>query len=446
MKKSIIYRYLLIVILLCKGTWCVQPIKEAPEPWITIFVHGIVGLDSKTCLYNVFQFLTDQIANTTYAKAVEYMRADTFFAQNQAMQGLGLFPIDIKNLNKGYAAGAVARTYNHILSLCPLKEKPYYYTLGWSGLLSFKERHRDAQEFYRLLVDLINKMRCHGINPKIRLIGYSHGANICLNLARVQEEEPYTSMPLHIDELILLGAPIQRETEQLIDSPLFKKIYNFYSRSDNVQKKDMFSSQQFFSKRVFRNHREFTLPPSLTQVEVKMLIEKKRSNKKRKNRTQISKAANIRKKSVVKGYSWSLKNMSPGHTELWFMAWTPRNYRDNFPLYPVPIACITPYIIQLIETSSPPPTTSRRIVVDIRPDHNYMIIKYRYPKRKFIMVSFLSKNVFDELTALAMPNKPDNYTPEKHDKHRADAKAKAYAHRKEQCRLRRLNKHKTSKI
>ncbi len=443
MKNSIIYQYLFIVTLLfANPTWGISADVKPPESWITVFVHGIVGLDAKTCLSNIFQFLTDHIANTTYEKTVEYMRADPFFTKNQAMQELGLLPIDLNNYTKGYASGSVARIYNHILSLCPIKQKTYYYTFGWSGLLSFKTRHLDAQCLYSNLVALTNeKKKRSGIEPKIRLIGYSHGANICLNLAKVKKEKPYASIPLQIDELILLGAPIQRETEQLIENPIFKKIYSFYSRSDHVQKKDMLSSQQLFSKRVFRNRREFTLPSSLTQIEIKILMEKGLKKKKKTKKTK-GKAADVRKRSVVKGHSWNLKNMSPGHSELWFMAWTPRHYRRNFPFYPTPIVAITPYLIQLIETTSEKQTTSRHVVVDIRPDHNYMVIRHRYPKRKFTLISFLSKDVFNELTFMAMPNKPDNYTRKEHDKHRTLAQTKAHAYRKEQLRLRRANRYK----
>jgi len=236
-------------------------------------------------------------------------------------------------------------------------------------------------------------------------------------------------MPLEIDELILLGAPIQRQTERYVASPIFKKIYNFYSRSDHVQKKDLFSSQQLFSKRVFANRREWSLPPSLTQIEVKMLKERPNPHKKwhRISESVLHPAANISKRGIVRGSSWSLQNVSPGHTEMWFMAWTPRNYRADFPLYPVPIITVTPYIIQMIETTQPQSQTSRKIVADIRPDYNYMILRHRFPKKQHTIVSFLPKNSYKELHDLAMINKPpDGYTKQEHDKKRALAKEQAH--------------------
>lgn len=315
MKKGIILSYLFIVTsTITQLAWPTTK-EELPEPWVTIFVHGILGVDAKTCLANAFQFMTDQIVHTVYAKSVEYMRADPFFTKNQVMQGIGMLPIDLDNYEKGYASGAVARTYNHVLSRCPIKQHTYYYTFGWSGLLSFKARYEDSKKFYLALVELRDQMRKRGIDPKIRLIGYSHGANICLNLGQVYKEEPFASMSLKINELILLGAPIQRETEQLVESPIFKKIYSFYSRSDNVQKKDLFSSQQFFSKRVFCNRREFDLPATLTQIEVRILVEHKPRTTKSKRRIQRkireSKVTDLTKKSIIKGHSWWLKICRP---------------------------------------------------------------------------------------------------------------------------------------
>jgi len=445
MTKSI-YKYLFIVILLCNNTaWCTSEKSEVAEPWITIFVHGIIGLDAKTCLSNAFQFFTDHILNTVYAKSVEYMREDPFFTQNQAMQGKGLVAVDLDNFNKGYGAAAVALCHQHITSLCPSNQKNYYYTYGWSGLLSFKARYQDAKNLYSTLLDIMSEFKKQGINPKLRLIGYSHGANICLNLGLVHAESLKHS--LTVDELILLGAPIQRETEKHVASPLFKKIYSFYSRSDCVQKKDMFTSQQFFSKRVFSNRHEFSLPATLTQIEVKILVENKTLNKKRKRKKttqedpiKINHAADITDHSIVKGRSWLLKNMSPGHSELWFMSWTPRNYREDFPLYPAPVVAFTPYIIQLIEKTTPPQTTSRHLVVDIRPDYNYMVMRHRYPTRHYTAISFVPQKTFDNLKTLSLPYKPDNYTKEVHDIHRAQAKEKAYEDRKKQVRAKRENR------
>jgi len=439
--------YLFIVVITFNQPLCSQSKGSTREAWLTVFVHGIIGVDAKTCFANAFQFLTDQLKHTLYAKSVEYMRSDEFFTRNQAMQSIGLHPIKMDNFEKGYASGAVARTYDHVLSLCPCKQDTYYYTYGWSGLLSFKARYEDAQNFYKALIELRSHMKKQDIEPKIRLIGYSHGANVCLNLVQVAKEETFASIPLEIDELILLGAPIQRETEKLIDSPLFKKIYSFYSRSDCVQKKDLFSSQQFFSKRVFCNRHEFELPATLTQIEIKILTEYKPRKKKAQTTQQDmireQKATDLTKNSIIKGHSWWLKNMSPGHTELWFMEWTPQNYRRTFPLYPVPIVTITPYLIQLIETTSPKQTTSRHLVVDIRPDHNYMVIRHRYPQRRFTTVSFLSQETFKRMDTLSKPNKPDNYTQPIYNKHKETARLNAYNDRKELIRARRARRRKT---
>ena len=59
--------------------------------------------------------------------------------------------------------------------------------------------------------------------------------------------------------LALLGTPIQVETDYLINSPIFKKIYNFYSRADQVQMLDFFSFKRFFSRKKFTKRYNFNI-------------------------------------------------------------------------------------------------------------------------------------------------------------------------------------------
>ena len=59
----------------------------------------------------------------------------------------------------------------------------------------------------------------------MRVIAYSHGGNLALQLGAVHvtksAEEQFT-----INELFLFGTPVQTETDYLINSPLFNKVYN----------------------------------------------------------------------------------------------------------------------------------------------------------------------------------------------------------------------------
>ena len=66
-------------------------------------------------------------------------------------------------------------------------------------------------------------------------------------LARqIQGQKRFDYVPVEknfsIDELILLGTPIQPETESFLQSAIFKKVYNVYSSEDTVQQADWVST------------------------------------------------------------------------------------------------------------------------------------------------------------------------------------------------------------
>lgn len=110
----------------------------------------------------------------------------------------------------------------------------HIYLFGWSGKLSFKEREQAAQDLNRDMERLIQEYeKKFKTKPKIRVITHSHGGNVALNLARQK-----TTMPIEIDELILLACPVQVKTKSLIQHAMFKKIYSLYSIVDMIQVAD----------------------------------------------------------------------------------------------------------------------------------------------------------------------------------------------------------------
>jgi ElaB/YqjD/DUF883 family membrane-anchored ribosome-binding protein len=110
----------------------------------------------------------------------------------------------------------------------------YSYAFGWSGDLSFDARSAAATDLYKQLKELVaTHTNKDGKTPFIRLITHSHGGNVALNLAKVNDQDP--TKKLFIDEVILLACPVQHMTEKLIESPLFGKIYTLYSTMDMFQ-------------------------------------------------------------------------------------------------------------------------------------------------------------------------------------------------------------------
>ena len=142
-----------------------------------------------------------------------------------------------------------------------------FYFFGWSGKLSFKERKKAAQELYAHLLDLHEiYTEKYKQSPSIRLITHSHGGNVALNLARVRNENCH----LKIDELILMACPVQTETMNLVQEPLFEKIYSFYSKADLMQIIDpqgLYNNKlpqtPLFSRHLFPHH------VNLIQIETK---------------------------------------------------------------------------------------------------------------------------------------------------------------------------------
>jgi len=379
-----------------------------PETWLTIFVHGIMSIRPHLTLSNFMYFMQDDIENTVYSKTVELMRQDKYFHFNQAMQGFGLQKINLYDLSKGNATSAVASIYDKVTKFSgePHSDN-HYYTFGWSGLLSPTVRYKEGENLFNSILKELNIFWKQNIYPKVRLIGYSHGGNVCLNLAAIRQDK-YPLSPLTINELILLGCPVQTETDYLITDQIFKKIYHIYSHADRIQRIDFFSFNRCFSRRHFQNRRQFKIPKNLTQIRFKLMRNKK--TKKHKNPKQHKIALDFDKSNVVSGTSPLLRDMSPGHMELWFFGWTPGHYRDDFVLNPLPILVFIPLIIHNLQQVASLLINPHPVVVDLRPEHEVMFIKQR-KRNKFIhKAPFISKNNFDELAHIALKTAPDNYT------------------------------------
>lgn len=108
-----------------------------------------------------------------------------------------------------------------------------FYFFGWTGKLNNSERWNAAQILHTQLKQLISDYQStFGHYPQIRLICHSHGGNVALYLAQLEENNPSNII---IENLVLLACPVQRCTIKYIEAPLFKKIYALYSSLDVIQ-------------------------------------------------------------------------------------------------------------------------------------------------------------------------------------------------------------------
>jgi hypothetical protein len=379
------------------------------EPWIVVFVHGIMSIQPHVNAANFLRFMIDDVDKTTYSKTVELMRLDPIFYKNQAMQGVGLIKVDAHDRTPGNGASALANVLNRVTEQCyPTKKiDAHYYTFGWSGLLSVKQRYQDAKKLFIALEQEVAKFHAQGIYPKIKVIGYSHGGNVVLNLGAVADRE-FPHSKLSIDEAIFWGMPVQNETDEYVNSPIFKKIYHFYSTGDRVQKLDCFSFKRFFSRRVFkkRGKKLHALPKKLVQIQMKLT---RNMVKTRKNPAYFEHTYDFTDVAVVSGKSHLLRDSSPGHAELWFFGWSPVHYRKTFALAPLPTIALVPFFMYILESIEPYTRPEDPIIIDVRPEHGLALIKNVKHKKFYSVVNFIQPDKFKELQELALVFKPENY-------------------------------------
>ncbi|MCF7844153.1 hypothetical protein K9M47_04660, partial [Candidatus Gracilibacteria bacterium] len=287
-----------------------------------------------------------------------------------------------------------------------------YYTFGWSGLLSQTKRYVAAEDLYSQLTKELQKLKKLHLRPFIRIVAFSHGGNVVLNLSAVQNSDPFVTEPLIINELISIATPIQRETDHLVSDPMFKKVYHLYSKEDNIQALDMFSSQQFFSNRQFKQRSSFTIPKKLVQVRIRTTRTVKWKEKVKNNKYPHE----ILTKDRIR-----LIHKDPKHTEMWSFKWGAHWYREKFPLNPFPLMVFIPTIIHTLNTYQP---EQRNLILDIAQTEYGALIKQRYSSSKQA-VPFLSKKTYDTLIDYAKLQEPKEFTLKTQEEHVALALQKA---------------------
>ncbi len=361
----------------------------ADEVWLTVFVHGTIVLHPRFLLENIPALKHDKADQTLYGQVLHDSRSTPLLLQNQAIQQLGLQKINEPFNQRGNTAGALAYILQELQYSSDSSHKTcnYYYTFGWSGLISESTREQAGADLYHELGQEIAAYEAKGISPKIRVIGYSHGGSVCLNIARAATDEKW-----HIDELILLGAPIQPTTDYLIASPLFKKSYIIFSHGDSVQMHDFFSPH--FSRRYFKGDECFELPDNLTQIQLRM-------------------AKNISHEysTAPREHSFFYRRaLSPGHIELWFFGWTPNYYRKRYPLYPLPTVAFIPYIVKQVQQHVVDHNPARPLIVTIAPDQEIMSIALHEKDKCPTIVPFVCTDMVDSLAQTMLADyKPHNY-------------------------------------
>jgi len=358
-----------------------DPELKNQETWLTVFVHGIISIAPVLSIETMGQIQRDQIENTMYELYVTKIRQDKIVRENQAMQELGLKKIDTTRTDTIDGCPALAKLFDKQYEWINPDIKNHYYTFGWSGFMTPSKRYNDAKKFYKSLNQEIKKFHDKGIYPKTRLIGFSHGGSVCLNLAAIRRQEHIEHL-FDVDELILLGMPVIENSYALINDPIFKKICNFYSDSDKVQILDFSQPGKLFSSRKFKAKKNFTLPDNLLQVKLDLF-----RHIPLKSGWGTNKKVVKQKKRNFSRHSKSIRKSSPGHCEWWFFGWTNKYYRDSFAIAPLPIVAILPTITTALNNSQLTPEKNKKfgnqIKIEIRPFVDSITLRTNNKKEEF---------------------------------------------------------------
>lgn len=339
------------------------------DNWITIFIHGSIGLRANFNLCTFRRLIRDKIKGTDYERNVLAIRENPYLFTMQPIQKLGLRPIE-NNCSSPCGPYAFSQLFDKMIRKYNFNQKNKYYTFGWSGLVSFSRRFEEARILYKELRNILSKLKKRGIEPKLRIVGYSHGATLAFNLAAIREQE-FPQDCWQINEIISIGMPIINTTEKFINHPIFEKIYHIYSRADTIQRLDIFSPCNLFSRRRFHK----CTARKLVQIELKIT-----------GKLLLSPNCKISRKML---YS---TDQSPEHIELWFFGWTDSGYRQNWIMYPLPAAILTPY---LIDSTNKFLGYSNHFIINVKPELECSIIQPFACKSKFC-IPFMNLKEFNE--------------------------------------------------
>lgn len=458
---SLAVRYLLLV----GGLERDPAVEQRPsETWMTVFIHG--SFATTLGLISVFNVIKDKVRNTNYKKMTRLMRSDPFFYQMQPLQELGLKPLEPhfepKSSTQKYAVFPIAAAYER-LSAYALRgrEKHYFYTFGWSGLISQQRRRKEAMRLYDALIVEYQALKQRGITPKIRLIAHSHGGNVILNtagihdllqkglnqqpdathypdsdhlasmqqlhavLSKAQKKLALDHLPLApfcIDEIILMGTPIQPETVPFCLSPFFKKIYNFYSDDDIIQSMDWVSTRRSYSEKRITFSSVAPERPTIIQIKITLNKPAAESAARPNDAPTVGKPAPQQPSLGVltdtmqalwkRLFSNQTKKaaLDPLHKEFWFMGWKAgdQNNLAQHHIQPYPYVILLPYVQRLL--AKIPGACDIDIALRFS-EATVSMTAYDHDEAKKLAKLYLDRSVLHELQEYAQAWRPDNITP-----------------------------------
>lgn len=430
---------------------------------MTVFVHG--SFASLLGFLSYAEVISDKLSGSVYRQITKKMRADDFFFRDQIILQRGLIPVEPtfdlqKTGGKKYAAYPLIMAYKEINdAFNPNHEQTLFYTFGWSGLISQNSRRFEAIRFYNLLCEERNRLKAQGLDPHIRIICHSHGGNLALNLAAINkaislsawdatgnyspyedENESIKAMAkllqqvttketaktksdqkifdyvppvndLVIDELVLMGTPLQPETEYFFyAADTFKKIYHIYSDEDFVQRADWVSSKRPLSGQRLTTldvHKKMPIEKRNIIIQARLLAETPIAEQNKTTPESTDKNEKTVLDALFAGQNiFSRSSKNPTHKELWFALWGDDDPVFSTFLHPMPVVVLCPLIIDTLNKTEQKNTdldvtitaTAKTITVSTAP----------YKETKTLFTSSMDQEVLEKTKKLALAWKPES--------------------------------------
>lgn len=132
----------------------------------------------------------------------------------------------------------------------------FFYTYGWpSTILSAATRKIEGKKLFEQLNAVIEQYRQACGHLKVRLVGFSHGGNVILNMLSCL---PFSCLDIDL-EVVFLGIPVQELTRKYINNFYVSRALSFYTDADWLQVMDLQALQNWdqnvpwFSQRIFQD-------------------------------------------------------------------------------------------------------------------------------------------------------------------------------------------------
>jgi hypothetical protein len=223
------------------------PHELAKEETFVIFIHGslhvpLAFLSPLCVLYDSFTGIS------WYERTIQSLRHHSVTQQGGVVLSHGLHEatdlLEQQTLADPARYSGACHTMRAFRRMCPAKPHGNgirrFFTFGWSGILSERERKLAAQQLYQELYELHQKSILLGKRVRIEIYAFSHGGQVALYLPWARKLAKNTQFT--IDLLVLSAVPLYYRNTRNLLMGMFTTTINCYTPGDFAQTIDRFST------------------------------------------------------------------------------------------------------------------------------------------------------------------------------------------------------------